>query len=248
MLPNYIWFRVPIRKQPHQEKRKIKVITMEIELFFVLFGWLLGLLSSVITAYFNDCRKSKKIKTVICNELIELQHRLVLAAYLYNLDYGEINHEFLRWIRNHLSSYKGINKYENIEKSVDSLLEMPENVLHRFVAGQRDGTKGKSVKHARIPYLVSQLHNIGSFSSKEQSILLEILEHTQIYNETVDEAINFLSMTFDQGITGNNREIVEKSLKEKYIQLAERSRIIVKRVNAFSNCCKFRQISKCVAC
>ena len=139
----------------------------------------------------------------------------------------------MRWIRNHLSSYEGINKYEDIEKSVDSLLEMPENVLHGSVVGQRDGTKGKSVKHARIPYLASQLHNIGSFSSNEQSILLEILEHTQIYNETVDEAINFLSMTFDQGITGNNREIVEMSLKGKYIQLAERSRIIVERVNAF---------------
>ncbi len=40
-------------------------------------------------------------------------------------------------------------------------------------------------------------------------------------------------MTFDQGITGKNREIVEQSLKGKYIQLAERSRIIVERVDAF---------------
>ena len=206
---------------------------MEIELFLVLFGWLLGLLSSVITAYFNDCRKSKKTKTVIRNELIELQHRLVLVAYLFNLDHGEIDHEFLRWIKNHLSSYEGINKYEDIEKSVDYLLEKPENDLHGIVASQRNGKKGKSVKHARIPYLESQLHNIGSFSSHEQSILLEILQHTQIYNETVDEAMKFHSMTFDQDITGNNWEIVETSLKGSYIQLAKRSQIIVERVDAF---------------
>ena len=205
---------------------------MEIELFFVLFGWLLGILSSVIISHINDCRMSNKIKTVIRNELIELQHRLVLVAYLFNLDYGEINHEFLRWVKNHLSSYEGINKDEVHEKLVDSFLEMSENNLHELIASQRDVTEAKSVKHARIPYLVSQLHNIGSFSSNEQSMLLEILEHTRIYNETVDEARELFSMTFDEGITGINREIVEKSLREKYIQLARRSRIVVERVDA----------------
>ncbi len=205
---------------------------MEIELFLVLFGWLLGLPSSVITASIKDYRKSIKIKTVIRNELIELQHRLVLAAYRFNLDYGEINHEFLRWVKNHLSSYEGINKDEVHEKLVDSFLEMSENNLHELIASQRDVTEAKSVKHARIPYLVSQLNSIGSFSSNEQSMLLEILEHTRIYNETVDEARELFSMTFDQGITGSNREIVEKSLREKYIQLARRSRIVVERVDA----------------
>ena len=148
------------------------------------------------------------------------------------MDYGEINHEFLRWIKAHLASYEGINKFENIEKSVDSFLEMPENDLHALVAGRRDETEGKSVKHARTPYLVSQLRKIGSFSSSEQIILLEILEHTRIYNETVDEARELFSITFDQGITGSNREIVEKSLRGKNIQLAIRSRIIVERVDA----------------
>ena len=109
---------------------------------------------------------------------------------------------------------------------------MPENNLHELVAGRRDETKGNSVKHARMPYLISQLHSIGSFSSNEQTILLEILEHTRIYNETVDEARELFSMTFDQGITGSNREIVEKSLRGKYVQLARRSRIIVERVDA----------------
>ena len=206
---------------------------MKLELFLILFGWLLGILSGVITAYIDDRRKFKKTKTVIRNELIELQYRLVLVVYLFNLDHGEINHELLRWIKNHLSSYDGINRIDEVERSVDHLLEKPENDLHGIVTSQRDGRKGKSVKHARIPYLESQLHNIGSFSSHEQSILLEILEHTQIYNETVDEAKNFLSMTFDQVITGDNRRIVERSLKEKYIQLAKRSRIIVERVDAF---------------
>ena len=109
---------------------------------------------------------------------------------------------------------------------------MPENDLHELITGRRDETKGNSVKHVRIPYLESQLHNIGSYSPNEQSILLEILEHTRNYNGTVDEAIEILSMTLDQGISGSNREIVEKSLREKYIQLARRSRIIVERVDA----------------
>ena len=211
---------------------------MKIELFLILFGWLLGILSGVITAYIDDRRKFKKTKTVIRNELIELQYRLVLVVYQFNLDHGEINHELLHWIKNHLSSYEGINRIEGIEKSVDQLLEKPENDLHGIVASQRDGTKGKSVKHARIPYLESQLHKIGSFSSHEQSILLEILEHTQIYNETVDEAKNLLSLIFDHDFVIDYRELVERSshensLKEKYIQLAKRSRIIVERVDAF---------------
>ncbi len=138
----------------------------------------------------------------------------------------------MRWIKAHLASYEGINKDEVVEKSVDSLLEMPENVLRGYVAGLREVAEGKSVKHVRIPYLESQLHNIGSYSPNEQSILLEILEHTRNYNGTVDEAIEILSMTLDQGISGSNREIVEKSLREKYTQLAIRSRIIVERVDA----------------
>lgn len=33
-------------------------------------------------------------------------------------------------------------------------------------------------------------------------------------------------------MTGNNREIIENSLKGKYIQLADRNQIIVERVDA----------------
>ena len=39
-------------------------------------------------------------------------------------------------------------------------------------------------------------------------------------------------MTSDHGSTDNNREFIEKSLKGKYIQLADRNQIIVERVEA----------------
>ena len=202
-------------------------------LFSAIFGWLLGLLTLVITTYFNDKTKFKRIKSGICNELIELQHRLVLSAVGYNLDHGKFDHEFLRWVKVHCSSYKGINKDESIEKLVDSCLGMSEEALQIFVIGQRDETKGKSVKHARIPFLESQLSSIGLFSSDEQTILLEILAHVKIFNETADEAKVYFSRTFDPNIIGENRQIIETSLSEKYIQLARRSRIIADRIDAF---------------
>ena len=203
------------------------------ESLLVIFGWLLGLLANIITTYAKDKKKSKTIKSGIHNELIELQHRLVLSAFAYNLDHGKFDHDFLRWVREHCSSYKGINKNEQIEKTVDSFLVMPEKALQDFVIGQRDETKGKSVKYARIPFLESQLSNIGLFSSDKQTILLEILEHVKIYNETADEAKVYFSRTFDPDISDTNRQIVETSLNEKYMQLAHRSRIIAERIDAF---------------
>ena len=203
------------------------------ELLLVIFGWLLGLLAPVIATHVNDNRKSKTMKAGIRNELREFQHRLVLSAYIFNLAYGKFDHEFLRWTREHCSSYKGINKNEQIKKSIDSCLRMSEYDLHKFVIDQRDESKGKSVKYARTPFLESQLPNIGLFSSDKQTILLEILEHVKIHNETADGAKVYLSMTFNQDITGNNRRIVETSLIKLYIQLAERSRIIAERIDAF---------------
>ena len=202
-------------------------------LLLVFFGWLLGLLAPVIATYINDKKKFKTIKSGISNELVELQYRLVSAAYIFNLDYGKFDHEFLHWMKKFCSSYNGINEKEQIEKSVDSLLQVPEKDLQQTVIIQRNKLVGKSVKHVRIPFLESQLSNIGLFSSDKQAILLEILEHAKIHNETVGDAKKYHSMTFDQDIRDVNREIVESSLHETYIQLAQRCRIIAERIDTF---------------
>ena len=48
-------------------------------------------------------------------------------------------------------------------------------------------------------------------------------------------------MTFDHCITGNYRERIEKSLKGKCIQLADRNQIIVERVDALFKLLEFQQ-------
>ena len=112
-------------------------------------------------------------------------------------------------------------------------LDMTEEALQKFILSKRDETKGKSVKYFRTPFLESQLSDLGQFSSNEQTILLEIMEHINIHNETVDEAKTYFSMTFDPSVTGKNRDIVNTSLNEKYLQLAERSRIIADKIDVF---------------
>ena len=133
------------------------------EVLLIIFGWLLGLLASVIATYVNDKNKSKTIKAGIRNELKELQYRLVLAAYILNLDYGKFDYEFLHWMRKCCSSYKGINKNEHIEEMIDSFLQVPEKDLQKFAINQRNESEGKSVKHVRIPFLESQPSSYSSF-------------------------------------------------------------------------------------
>ena len=204
------------------------------ELLFLVLGWLLGLLAPVIASLILNARKAETVKVGIKTELRELKHRLVLSTYAFNLDYGQFDKNFLLWAKGHFLSYDGINKKPSFEESIDMFLQLSELALQQFVVSQRDQSKGKSVKYARAPFLESQLSEFHYFNSKEQSILLEVLEHVKIHNETVDEAKNYLSMTFDGTLSVENRRIVNASLNNAYIQLAERGRIIADRIGAFS--------------
>ena len=205
------------------------------DLLLVVFGWLLGLSAPIITTLILNKRKSKTINAGIRNELKELQHRTVLSAYILHKDHGKFDHELLQWAKRHIDSYDGINKKESFKKIVDMELGLTEEALHQYVKSLRDETKGKSLQYFRTPYLDSQLTEIGKFSTDEQTILLEIVEHIKINNETVDEAKAYFSMTFDTTITDNNHRIVNSSLDKKYLHLAERSQIIFKKIDAFNN-------------
>ena len=208
---------------------------MENKILLIFFGWLLGLLAPVITTLILNSRKSETVKKGIRNELVELQYRAVLSAFVFHKDYGTFNHELLSWTKEHCSSYKGINEKEDLEKLINMAMEMSEETLQQYILSQRNENIGKSVKYLRTPFLESQLEEIGKFSPKEQTIILEILEHIKIHNDTVDEAKAYFSMTFDASVTGENRRIVNSSLNEKYKHLAERCRIIADKTDVFFN-------------
>lgn len=197
------------------------------KLLLIVFGWLLGLLAPIISFLILDKRKSKRINASIRIELIELKHRLAMSAYTLKMGYGNFDHEFLRWLKKHISSYQGINKRENLGNFVDTCLNMTAENLEQFILSQRDPTKGKSVKYARIPFLEANLSELKSFTGEEQSLLLEILQHINIHNDLVDEARDYFYKTFEESIKDVNRQIVQSSLNEKYGQLGDRCHTIV---------------------
>ena len=203
-------------------------------ILFLFLGWLLGLLSPVITDMIRSRRLMKEITKGILAELEEFRYDLVAKTYSLSLHVGSFDREFLKWVRSTMEDCKTVRYQDQKVRMLSGVTELlkckdgdMQEVTEYFIS---DGTSARSLRKMELPFLDAKLDFISKFEINVQQNLLEIRTRVRTLNELIDESHEYLRMTFDSTISEENQERVQLNLDTSYVKINEQARLIADRI------------------
>ena len=104
---------------------------VNMEVLYLILGWLLGLLSPSIANRISRSYSKKELLNGIKTEMKECQFRALLVANMLGSRYGKFDKEYLNWCLPYLENYQGAENIENTLKTVTSFLESKDEDLEK---------------------------------------------------------------------------------------------------------------------
>jgi len=193
-------------------------------------GWVLGLLTTPIVTWYEQRRIAVALAGPLESELRDVQVRSSLAVY-YFLSKHEITRDELQWTLDTLVNADDERATTAIH-AVRQLLQLRDEELAAALKDRGRSGSGTSNKRLDLPFLNAQVHRIDVFQPRIQRHLLWVAANIGIYNEIVDEAREYLRLTFTPGITPENFSNVDKNYQLTERKCAERLRIIADEARA----------------
>lgn len=197
----------------------------------ILLGWLLGLLSPVIVDRIRRRHREKEVKEGIFTELRDLRFRMVVAAYRLESRFGSFDRKMLNWVTSILEKYKGVPEADRLFELIKKYSILDDKAFQAIVEHQRaQPGDALGVKKYRIPYLDSNIGDLGIFDEQSRAALLDIRVQLDFFNDEIDQARLYHKMTFDLSGSEKNHAIACQSLDNCYRNLAQKARHIVDRI------------------
>lgn len=199
---------------------------------FVLLGWLLALATSPIVEAIKRRREIKETKAAILAELAELKYRMAIIAYKIESEYGSITKDFLLWLQPLIKGYSGPMAADSVAKVIEMKLAFTDEQLQSLVnPTSRESGTGLSLKRYPVPFLASRLQSIAWLPGDIQRLLLEIHTQVGILDAEAENVQHYFRMTFDSGLTGDNRERVDGNLANGYRSYGRVAKYIADRIS-----------------
>lgn len=198
---------------------------------FVLMGWLLALLTSPIVDAIRRRRELKQARLGVISELAELKYRMAIVTYYIEGKYGDRSHDFLRWVKPFIAGYTGPMPAENVVKAIDAQLALTPEKLRAYVESQTDSGRGLSLKKYPVPFFASKLDSVAWLPENVRRLILEINTQLDILDAEAENTQYYFRLTFNEGLTGGNRDRVQGNLEEGYRNYARIAKIIIERIS-----------------
>ena len=200
---------------------------------YILFGWLLGLLSPVIVDKIKSEYNKKEFFKAVCTELYDLQYRIAIVSFLLGQRFGTLDNDFLIWIQPYIRDYTGNEPNKSVAKLIDSLIKAEGDEFNNIIQHMRsDGESGLGLKTYSTGFLESNISLISNLPIELQGKIHEFRNHLNILNQEIESATENLRMTFDSSITDRNHERVTNDLLYKYSYLQGVSQRVVDKLQA----------------
>ncbi|WP_116811182.1 hypothetical protein [Steroidobacter cummioxidans] len=202
---------------------------------FLFLGWLLGLFSPVIVDAIKRRRENREIRDALRIELSELRYRLACAHYFIQMRFGTVDRALLSWVSPILKNYTGLNPSENISKSIEMQLSLDDGQIAALARNDKASPDaGLSVKKYTAPLLESKFALLSGLDTPLQNRLLEIRTNLNLLNEEVDQSRYYFQLTFNSGVTENNRSRAVDNLGQCYLNLASRAKNVADHIGQIS--------------
>ena len=197
-------------------------------------GWLLGLLSPIVSDGIKKRLKKKELQESFLNDLNDLRGRLIANASLIIMKFGNLNREMLEWIQ---SNKHFIQEYKpGAFERINSLLELDDRKLAELNRIQKNlGSDALFLPLLKLPFIDSNINYLSIFDTKYQKQILDIRSQLHFLNEQIEQTRYYFKMTFDSDIKGDNYEIISKNLINSYLEISIISKLIITKIENFSN-------------
>lgn len=193
------------------------ILRRQMELPYLLLGWLLGLLSPRIIDRIAAKYSRRALAAAIRSEAEDLQYRVSISSFLLAQRFGNVDRDYLVWLKPRLVQYKGNEPVASIRKFVESLLNGSEDQLVAISQHMRgEEGMGLSLKHFSANLIESNLAAIHHFPAEFQRRVHEFRNHMSVLNQEIDRAIEWHRMTFDSSMSSENHRLLVEDLNAKY--------------------------------
>ncbi|MFX0090795.1 MAG: hypothetical protein ACFFBD_03445 [Candidatus Hodarchaeota archaeon] len=205
------------------------------EILYILFGWLLGLLSPLIVDLVKKHYKKNEIRAGIIAELDEIRARLIGAAFLLTPRYGTYDRDFINWMLPIIRDYSGTYFSQEVIERFEAISRYDDNQFQAWALTQRREaeTRGMNLKTYSSPYIDSTIHSLSSFNAEFQKRLMEIKSQIKILNEEVETSTYYFRMTFDGSLTDENQRIIRENLSSNYTNICGTYRRLADKIGDF---------------
>jgi len=203
------------------------------QILYILFGWFLGLLSPTIVDKIKSKYSKKQFFRALCAESHDLQYRVALASFLLGRWYGNLDKEYLLWIKPIIENYKGNEPNKSVAKLIDSLLNAEEKEFQELINHMRaEEGVGLSLKTFSTSFLELNIGSISKLPIDLQAKIHEFRNQLNTLNQEIIKANDYLTMTFDSSVTVENHKRIKASLISKYVDIQRMCKIVVEKLEA----------------
>jgi len=189
------------------------------QLLFILFGWFLGIFSSVILEKQKRKQIKEDYKDSLITELKSVYPRILATYYEIIREMGQLNKEKLEWMHSMIS--KGNNKSLNdIDEVIMKLLDSDNEKLI-LLNKEPQNISSLSFKKFNLSFLQE---NISSFSLLDKEFrhnVINIRTNINYLNTCIDKIDFFYKTSFTPSLSENNYNIIDKNIKNYYINIAD---------------------------
>ena len=221
-------------------------------LWNLLPGWLLGLLTGLLTIGIADLwrssRRRKMFKTAIRSELDFSLENLVYVAWDLEVHYGDFDDHTVEWLCPLMMKY-GVERaqqtsvsafptepgaWDKAKQYMDSFVNEPDErkqVISHIREEYEKARTSPSLRKLNLTVLASGSEAVRIMDTALQKKLLGIMRHLAYYNELVDESRFFLRATLSSDLSDRNRQIVEENLDGAYKTILREVKILLSRMD-----------------
>lgn len=209
------------------------------KLLYILFGWLLGIGSSLLLRWNDKVSKINEFKRGLKSELIETLPRMIKTVVSLKLSLGTLDHESILWSKKHLEKYHA-EMLDEIIPDIGKMLEVPSDQIERisqYKAKILDAGTGKSLKKFELLFLEAYKDKVLLLNLESQKIIYRAISRFDLVNQEVERYLFYFDKTFDpdsfevnQGNLQKNMEIAIKLISENLYLNVEDCMVLLSRL------------------
>lgn len=204
------------------------------DVFYILLGWLLGILSpGIVNNIFNHYKKIA-LRRIIIEELKDTKKRLAFIPLKVYPSYGSLELKHYLWIKEQTGNFNELMSDDEEKEKLDQLSKQnisDENVVQSFNSTEISINPAFHFKKIETSIIDSNQNNFDILDNQFLTKILEIKFQIRVYNEEVQSINEYVKMTFDASMTEVNHQIIREQIKRKNYTVAEKAMFIVKKIN-----------------
>lgn len=199
------------------------------EWLLLVVGWFMGIAQSVVVGRQQEKRQRERFLSGLHIELCGLQAKMAILYWNLSERAGLITRDDVEWVMSRMrrgaaDDDEGAGSFRaNFAKARD-FSDQDFEALRR-VSAQRRQQFAVSIRTLDLPFLEAHLTELGGLAEVKTVVgILNVRNQLKFHNDIVGEAERFHLMTFDESVTGGNREKVLQVIEDRYLRLRDRAK------------------------